>query len=142
MISYKELLYKNQLDLIEIEQKESVFGYTVPIYQNPDIQRPSSDPYRILQDYRSPDIYRKTILVIFDKLPEGLRGSTNGQTRMDVDTDETYESYDVMGHEATHILHLDWPEDMVRMYSPKGIRSFEEFGRHFPQLNFVIGRRR
>ena len=140
MISYKELLYKNQLDLAELENLESIFTHTIHTYQNPDIRRVTADPYRILEGYRSS--YKKTILVNFDKLTEGLRGFTDGDRRMDIDTDETYENYDVMAHEATHLLHLDWMEPMVRIYSPRGIRSLEEFERRFPQFDFVIVGRR
>lgn len=111
---------------------------TVPIYQNPDIKRPSSDSYEILRNYRShTEQYKKLIFVHFNKLPEWLRGFTDADRRMDIN-EHDYEPYDVMAHETNHILNPNKPEYWIRAYSPRGLRTFDDFKRRFPQFDFII----
>lgn len=140
--TYKELLYKNQLELAKLEEKkpEAIFAETIPTYQNPEIKRPSVDPYEIVRYRLTNGQYRQLILVNFDRLPDWLRGSTDDPRRMDINETD-YEPYDVMAHEMTHITRPNEPEYWVRAYAPRGIRSFEEFKARFPEFDFLIVRR-
>ena len=138
MISYRELLNKNQLDLAEADNSADIFANTVPLYQNPEIERPPRDPYTI-SACKLPGQYKKTVFVNFSKLPEWLRGSTDAERRMDINEDD-YEPYDVMAHEANHILNPNKPEYWIRAYSQRGLRTFDAFKRRFPQFDFIIVR--
>lgn len=130
MITYEELLRKNQLEL------ESILTNMAPIYQNPEIKRPSTDPYEI-QIYQLPNgKYKKRILVHFSELPEGLRGVTDGDRFVGVDKYD-YQPFFVLGHEATHLRHLDWSEYRVRAYSPR-VSSLEDVQNIFSEFEFVI----
>lgn len=140
--TYKELLYKNQLDLAKLEEKkpENIFASNIPVYQNPDIRRPSVDPYEILHDYRhrtATGEYKRVILVHFDKLPDGLRGWTDGERFAEINQ-EDYKPYVVIAHELTHIKRRGWPEYMVRSYSPKDIRTLEELRARFSEFDIVF----
>jgi len=139
--AYEELLNK-QLKLLEtIERKpESVFGETTPTYQNPRLKRPSTDPYEILHDYRYRSLsgeYKKVILVHFGKLPDWLRGRTDGERLAEINETD-YEPYIVISHELTHIRRPGWPEYTVRAYSPRDIRTLEELRARFSELDIVF----
>lgn len=140
--SYKELLYNNQILLAELKQEKQghIFNENVPLYQNPNIKRSQLDPYQILRYRQTNGEYRELIIVNFDKLPGWLRGSTPGFGSMDINEND-YEPYDVMSHEMMHILNRNKPEYWIRAYSPRGIRSLEEFKLRFPRFDFVITRR-
>ena len=139
--TYKELLDK-QLKLLEtIERKpRSIFGETIPSYQNPEINRPSADPYRILHDYRyrtATGEYKRVILVHFGKLPDWLRGQTDGERMAEIN-EKDYEPYIVISHELTHIRRPGWPEYMVRTYSPRDIRTLEDLRAKFSEFDIVF----
>ena len=139
--TYEEFL-NEQLKLLEtIERKPlSIFEETIPTYQNPEIRRPSVDPYEILHDYRhrtTTGEYKRVILVHFDKLPDWLRGQTDGERMAEIN-EKDYEPYLVISHELTHIRRPGWPEYMVRAYSPRDIRTLEDLRSRFSEFDIVF----